>query len=120
MVFHLFDNKILTTPKCGTRYLRQVWSSKYLKYNEITDFSNVEYLIIREPIEHLMSALHTEFYTYKDFYHRNVSYFSNYLDTLILKKEIEHWSYNMYQIMYWMFIKSNKKLMDDLFKFIDY
>jgi len=112
MVFQLFDNRILTTPKCGTRYLRERWEGieMPLKKIEIDGFSNVEYLIIREPVEHLMSAVHTEFYNYKDFYHRNISYFSNYLDKLILRKEIEHWSYNMYEIMYWMFIKSNKKI----------
>jgi hypothetical protein len=112
MVFQLFDNRILTTPKCGTRYLRQIWKSVEinLKKIQVDGFLNIEYLIIREPIEHIKSALHTEFYNHKDLYDYEINDLSIYLDKLIIKKEIAHWSYNMYEIMYWMFTKSNKKI----------
>lgn len=112
MVFHLFDNRILTTPKCGTRYLRQRWEGIHinLKQIKVDGFSNVKYLIIRKPIEHLKSALHTEFYNHLDLYGYDIIDFSNYLNKLILKKEIAHWSYNMYEIMYWMYFKSNKNI----------
>jgi hypothetical protein len=108
MVFHLFDNKILTTPKCGTRHLRQVWGSEYLKYNEITDFSNIKYIIIREPFEHFKSALHTEFLWHTDMYGYPIN-LKVYFDKLLLKKNVVHWSYDMYEIMYWIYIKNNKK-----------
>jgi hypothetical protein len=109
MRFLLFNDKILTTPKCGTRYLRQRWSFLSYRYNEIINFLNIEYLIIREPIEHLKSALHTEFYNHESLYNYDLIDFSNYLDKLILKKEVVHWSYNMYEILYWVYIKNNKK-----------
>jgi hypothetical protein len=112
MVFHLFDNRILTTPKCGTRYLRQKWEDTEITFKkiQITGFSNIKYLIIREPFEHLKSAIHTEFYNHKDLYSYDIIDFSNYLNKLLLRGEIAHWSYNMYEIMYWMYIKSNRKI----------
>ena len=109
MKFVLFNNRILTTPKCGTRYLRQRWGGKAFTYYQITDFSNVKYMIVREPIEHLKTALHTEFYNHYDIYGYPIN-LNVYLDKLILSEKIEHWSYNMYEIMYWMYIKSNKKI----------
>ena len=109
MKFILFNNKILTTPKCGTRYLRLRWSGELFDYNQNTDFSNVKYMIVREPIEHLKTALHTEFYNHVDIYGYPID-LKIYLDKLILKKEIVHWSCDMYQIIYWMYIKSNKQI----------
>ena len=59
----LFDNKLLVPKKCGSTY----------SYNIFTDVVSTEYdiehlysikntitIVIREPIEHLQSALHTE------------------------------------------------------------
>jgi hypothetical protein len=109
MWFAIFDNRILTTPKCGTRYLKQKWQTAIFHHNEVTDFSNIQVMIIREPFEHLKSALHTEFYNHFDIYAYPIS-LKFYLDKLILKKSIVHWSYNMYEIMYWMYVKSNKKI----------
>jgi hypothetical protein len=109
MKFVLFNNKILTTPKCGTRYLRQRWGGKAFAYYQITNFSNVKYMIVREPIEHLKTALHTEFYNHQDIYGYPIN-LNVYLDKLILNKKVEHWSYNVYEVMYWIYIKSNKKI----------
>jgi hypothetical protein len=109
MVFQLFDDRILTTPKCGTRHLKQIWSRVYFKYNEITDFSNIKYIIIREPFEHFKSALHTEFLRHADMYKYPIN-LKLYLDKLILKKNVVHWSYNMYELMYWICIKNSKKI----------
>jgi mannose-6-phosphate isomerase-like protein (cupin superfamily) len=77
MRFLLFNDKILTTPKCGTRHLRQRWSFIAYRCNEIINFSNIEYLIIRKPIEHLKSALHTEFYNHESLYNYDIIDFSN-------------------------------------------
>jgi len=109
MVFHLFDKKILTTPKCGTRYLRQKWKTEIFNYNENVDFLNIKYMVVREPFEHLKTALHTEFFNHKDIYGYPIN-LKSYLDKLIVKKNIVHWSYDMYEIMYWIYIKSNKRI----------
>jgi hypothetical protein len=109
MKFILFNDKILTTPKCGTRYLRQRWGGVPFEYNQTTDFSNIKYMIVREPFEHLKTALHTEFYNHKDTYGYPIN-LNVYLDKLILSKKSVHWSYHMYELMYWMYVKSNKKI----------
>ena len=109
MKFILFNNKILTTPKCGTRYLRQRWGGEPFEYNQTTDFSNIKYMIVREPFEHLKTALHTEFLNHSNIYGYPIN-LNVYLDKLILNKKAVHWSYHMYEIMYWMYVKSNKKI----------
>lgn len=109
MKFILFNNKILTTPKCGTRYLRQRWGGEPFEYNQVTDFSNVKYMIVREPIEHLKTALHTEFLNHDNIYGYPIN-LKVYLDKLILNKNAVHWTFHMYELMYWMYIKSNKKI----------
>jgi hypothetical protein len=110
MRFALFDNRILTTPKCGTRYLQKKYDSVFIDYNEINNFSDIEFIIIREPIEHLKSALHTEFFIHSDLYNYDITDLKIYLDKLILKEKNMHWSYNMYEIIYWIYLKNNKKI----------
>jgi len=109
MGFQLFDNRILAPLKCGTRYLSKAYTFVDFNYYEVTDFSNIEYLIIREPYELLKSALHTEFILYKEMYGFEID-FDNFLDELMLKNYCTHWEYNMYEQMYWIYFKSNKKI----------
>jgi len=109
MGFQLFDNRILAPLKCGTRYLSKAYTFVNFNYYEVTDFSNIEYLIIREPYELLKSALHTEFILYKKMYGFEID-FDNFLDELMLKNYCTHWEYYMYEQMYWIYFKSNKKI----------
>ena len=109
MGFQLFDNRILAPLKCGTRYLSKAYTFVDFNYYEVTDFSNIEYLIIREPYELLKSALHTEFILHKELYGFEI-HLSNYLDKLILENYSTHWTYSMYEEIYWMYFKSNKKI----------
>ena len=109
MGFQLFDNRILVPLKCGTRYLSKAYTFVHFNYYEVTDFSNIEYLIIREPYELLKSALHTEFILYKEMYGFEID-FDNFLDELMLKNYCTHWEYYMYEQMYWIYFKSNKKI----------
>jgi len=109
MGFQLFDNRILAPLKCGTRYLSKAYTFVDFNYYEVTDFSNIEYLIIREPYELLKSALHTEFILYKEMYGFEID-FDNFLDELMLKNYCTHWEYFMYEQMYWIYFKSNKKI----------
>jgi len=109
MTFQLFDNRILAPLKCGTRYISKVYTPADFNYNEITDFSNIEYLIIREPYELLKSALYTEFILHKELYGFEMN-FDNFLDELILTGYCIHWTYSMYEEIYWMYFKSDKKI----------
>ena len=59
------DNRYITPLKCGSRYLRSFgWDTKGVDMfgNEWDDFKNLnwETLVLRDPEEHLYSALHTE------------------------------------------------------------
>jgi hypothetical protein len=109
MGFQLFDNRILAPLKCGTRYLSKAYTFVHFNYYEVTDFSNIKYLIIRKPYELLKSALHTEFILYKEMYGFEID-FDNFLDELMLKNYCAHWEYNMYEQMYWIYFKSGKKI----------
>jgi len=109
MGFQLFDNRILAPLKCGTRYLSKAYTFVHFNYYEVTDFSNIKYLIIRKPYELLKSALHTEFILYKEMYGFEID-FDNFLDELMLKNYCTHWEYYMYEQMYWIYFKSNKKI----------
>jgi len=66
MVFKLFnDNTILAPLKCGTRYLEKVFgepTSELACYNLKTNLfiPTLKTIVIRPPLEHLISALHTE------------------------------------------------------------
>jgi hypothetical protein len=121
MIFKLFDNRILAPLKCGTRYLSKVFEFVDFNYHTTIDFSNIEYLIIREPYEQLKSALHTEYMIHKDVYGYDME-FGDYLDKLILQNYCAHWTYDMYEQMCWMYIKSNKRIkiihLSDLTNFI--
>ena len=109
MGFQLFDNRILAPLKCGTRYLSKAYTFVHFNYYEVTDFSNIKYLIIRKPYELLKSALHTEFILYKEMYGFEID-FDNFLDELMLKNYCTHWEYYIYEQMYWIYFKSNKKI----------
>jgi hypothetical protein len=59
------DNRFITPLKCGSRYLRSFgWETKGITmlsdgWNKFKDL-NWEILVMRDPEEHLYSALHTE------------------------------------------------------------
>jgi hypothetical protein len=67
MIIEIFDGWLAAPLKCGTRYLSKlnmnlVRTDSYGMTWRMKDtpFSNLEVFIIRNPIEHLYSALHTE------------------------------------------------------------
>jgi len=54
--------KILAPLKCGTRYLDEVFGVNYadIDLSELMSDRNIQTIVLREPYEHLESALHTE------------------------------------------------------------
>ena len=109
MAFQLFDNRILVPLKCGTRYISKAYTFVDFNCYETTDFSNIEYVIIREPYEQFKSALHTEYILYEEINGSEMD-FGNYLDKLILENYCSHWTYHMYEQIYWIYFKSGKKI----------
>ena len=108
----LFDNKLLVPKKCGSTY----------SYNIFTDVVSTEYdiehlysikntitIVIREPLEHLQSALHTELLgwlfdnpTEKIEANNMIPLISNFLGN-----GTTHWDINYYEHIY-KFWKQNQ------------
>ena len=66
MTLNVFNNQILTAPKCGSRFLDEVYGvdREYVDLFDIIKVpltSNVKWIVLRTPSDLLISALHTEF-----------------------------------------------------------
>lgn len=48
--------------KCGSRFLDSIWDTKqrFLPQQLLTELPKTDYIVIRNPYEHLVSALHTD------------------------------------------------------------
>lgn len=62
MVINIYENRIMAPAKCGSRFLDSIWDTKErLMPNELlTKLPKVDYIVIRNPYEHLVTALHTD------------------------------------------------------------
>lgn len=88
--------------KCGSRYLDKVWESERTEYihYQYLKFPKVKYIVIREPMSHLITALHTEtvgfineFGRRDDFYHQ--------LNDFISVDGATHWCVPFYEYLYY-------------------
>lgn len=111
MVIKIYNDTILTPVKCGTRYLDKIWEDKrvYSGHEKYLKFPKVKYIIVREPMSHLISALHTETlewinrYTDKDdFYHQ--------LGEFISEQGATHWCFPFYEYLYYYRNKHGKDI----------
>ena len=62
MRFHVVNNEILVPLKCGSTYLESIYPDNIgdIGYDELSNLKGISTIILRDPIEHLQSALHTE------------------------------------------------------------
>lgn len=62
MKFHVVNNEILVPLKCGSTYLERIYPNNIsdINYRDLPNLKGISTIILREPIEHLQSALHTE------------------------------------------------------------
>lgn len=62
IIINLYENHIMCPAKCGSRFLDSIWDTKqrYLPYELLTELPKTDYIVIRNPYEHLISALHTD------------------------------------------------------------
>lgn len=102
MVIKIYNNIIMAPVKCGSRYLDKVWESERTEYihYQYLKFPKVKYIVIREPMSHLMTALHTEtvgfineFGRRDDFYHQ--------LNDFISVDGATHWCVPFYEYLYY-------------------
>lgn len=111
MVIKIYNNTILAPVKCGSRYLDKIWEDKriWFGHQKYLSFPKVDYIVIREPMSHLVSALHTEtlewinVYTDEDdFYHQLKEFISDEGST--------HWSFRLYEYLYYYRNKYGKDI----------
>ena len=126
-IFNINDYKILAPLKCGSRYLEkylgtpQSIDSSFLKSKLIIE--GVKLIIIRSPLEHIISALHTEILgeieenTLKgeDVPHEKVflKHIRQFKQLNNGESTMAHWSPNMYKeiYFYWRRNREYVKLM---------
>lgn len=66
MVIEVYDKWLAAPAKCGTRYLTKLGLDMVrtdvngMRIETDNPYSSIEWFVIRNPIEHLQSALHTE------------------------------------------------------------
>jgi hypothetical protein len=62
MKFRVVNNEILVPLKCGSTYLESIYPNNIIDINycDLPNLKGISTIILREPIEHLQSALHTE------------------------------------------------------------
>jgi hypothetical protein len=122
MNFKLYDNKLLAPVKCGTRYLDLIFKDNQIGFSmkEIKNrlfLSNITDIIIRPPMEHLASALHTEILTAHNHTERDKDV---PFDALPIINEFcwysskdeqnTHWSYDTYESLYWLWRRNKNKI----------
>lgn len=118
MTFKIFNNQILTPLKCGSTYLEMVYPNdiKDANYspedysiwenNGVYDMKNISTIVIREPFEHLQSALHTEIFMWYYLNNESLSIetaiplIKNFITTDTNTRGTTHWDVNYYEILY--------------------
>jgi len=116
MVFKLFNGDTILAPlKCGTRYLEMVFGAPTSEMANYTIKSNLfiptlKTIIIRPPIEHLISALHTEILGFLR--ENKAADIKEILMTFISNgSEIwqnSHWEKDVYRDLYWYWRRNRK------------
>lgn len=103
MIIKLFNNKIFVPNKCGTRYLQKYYNFKEFEHRFLPNIKNETYFIIREPIEQLKSALHTELLNY-----RNTNNFDKRFMNFLSQNGTVHYSNSLYKSIF-LYKQKNKE-----------
>lgn len=116
MTIFCIDDKILAPLKCGTRYLRTLelpfntidMNSK--NWNEIYDI-DWQMIVIRNPIEHLKSALQTELLNL----YNGHRLWEGMTTKMVIERFLsdygcDHWCGSMYKKFYELWIHKNKSI----------
>ena len=109
MNFKLFNNDSIMAPlKCGTRYLEKVFGepSSQISSHAIGGklfIKNLQTIVVRQPFEHLSSALHTEILG--SIQTNEETDIKDILDEFVsfdpLNRQNTHWEKNTYKNLYW-------------------
>lgn len=94
MDIKLFDNRILAPAKCGSRYLSKIFTSSRIVESIEVLSKKVTHIVVRHPLEHFQSAIHTEYYNNSE------TDLSVLINGSITNKGIGHWHPNTYKFLY--------------------
>lgn len=88
--------------KCGSRYLDNVWESERVKYNhfDYLKFPKVKYIVVRDPMSHLITALHTETMWYINEFNK-IDDFHHQLNEFTTSFGVTHWCVRFYEYFYY-------------------
>jgi hypothetical protein len=112
MHVQIYDNKIIAPNKHGTRFLNQVFDFKYEDGDQLEIFKTYKWLtadvwfVYREPMEHLISALHTEIITKLN--NSKDSNIQNVINDFVSQYGTTHWHPQLLQQLYDTWLRYNK------------
>ena len=121
MNFKIYNNGTILAPvKCGSRFLDEVFEDTFIGFS-IDDVKRTLFLpklksiIVRHPMEHFKSALHTAVLTEWNFGERNED--EPFDMTPIIKEfcywnrgepQNTHWRHDTYEVLYWSWRRNIK------------
>ena len=123
MVIKIYNDTILAPVKCGSRYLDKIWEDKriWFGHQRYLSFPKVNYIVVREPMSHLISALHTETLEWINVYTDENDFFHQ-LKEFISDEGATHWSPKLYEYLYYYRNKHGKDIevvkLEDLTKLL--
>lgn len=123
MRLKLYNNSLLVPLKCGTRYLDTIFSDESISFDtrgfkHHLFISNVSDIVVRPPIEHLTSALHTAILTFHNHPQTNndvAADIRNIIDEFCLydkKTDVQntHWRGDLYETLYWLWRRNRNNI----------
>ena len=123
MRLKLYNNSLLVPLKCGTRYLDKIFCDESISFDtrgfkEHLFISNVSDIVVRPPLEHLTSALHTAILTFHNHPQTNNAVqidLTSIIDEFCLynkKTDVQntHWRGDLYETLYWLWRRNRNNI----------
>jgi hypothetical protein len=133
MTINIFKGIYLVPPKCGSRFFDEHWGDRkilkpgsklgssdwvnvinreFIDLFELKDskfVDKIEFIVLREPFEHIKTALHTEFINYWNGFNRNGDITETDLLHSISKEDSQsHWHRHIFRELYLFILKFKK------------
>ena len=124
MTIKTYNNETILAPlKCGTRFMDEIFKAKDTGYNinelkRTLVLPKIQAIIIRPPLEHIVSALHTEIINA----HNNTEINPDepvdilaILDSFLWKSPHQtiqntHWHRDLYETLYWLWRRNRNNI----------
>jgi hypothetical protein len=102
MDIKIYNNTVMVPVKCGSRYLDKIWESERIKFNhfEYLEFPKVKYIVVRDPMSHLITALHTEILVFINETGESNN-FNHKLKDFVSPHGVTHWCVRFYEYFYY-------------------